>query len=206
MLILLFLQDLGVVQTKDLIMKHNREYEIAWQGLKPGVHTFQYELNDKFIDERKEDKDFKDLDAQVTLTFDKKTNFFLCHFDVDGSVTVACDRCGDDFKLRLWDEFDLVIKLTGEETDEIDDEADVIFIPRSETVIDISSWLYEFVMLSIPLQRVHPDKEDGKPGCNPEALKLLDQLSEHGHEEPKNDIWKGLEALKEKKETKRKTK
>lgn len=188
-------------------MKHNREFEIAWQGLKPGVHTFQYELTDKFITERSEKEiDFKDLDAQVTLRFDKKNNFFLCHFDIDGSVTVACDRCGDDFKLRLWDEFDLVIKLTGtEEAEETDDDADVVFIPRSETVIDISDWVYELVLLSIPLQRIHPDKADGTPGCNPEVLKLLSQLSEPG-EEPKNDIWKGLEALKEKTNNKRKTK
>ncbi|MBS1774123.1 MAG: DUF177 domain-containing protein [Bacteroidetes bacterium] len=188
-------------------MKHNREFEIAWQGLKPGVHTYQYELNDKFLnDQEQKERDFSDLDAQVTLRFDKKNNFFLCHFDVDGSVTVACDRCGDDFKIRLWDEFDLVIKLTGtEEADEVDDDADVVFIPRSETVIDISNWLYEFIMLSIPLQRVHPDKPDGTSGCNPEAMKLLNKLSEQT-EEPKNDIWKGLEALKEDKTKKRKTK
>ncbi|RYE23203.1 MAG: DUF177 domain-containing protein, partial [Sphingobacteriales bacterium] len=118
-------------------MKHNREFEIAWQGLKPGVHKFQYDLDDRFLEGRDGERDFKDLDAQVTLTFDKKTNFFLCHFDIDGSATVPCDRCGDDFKLRLWDEFDLVIKLTGtEEAEEIDEDADVVFIPRSETVID----------------------------------------------------------------------
>ncbi len=181
-------------------MKHNREFEIAWQGLKPGVHKFQYDLNDRFLEGREGERDFKDLDALVTLTFDKKSNFFLCHFDIDGSVTVPCDRCGDDFKMRLWDEFDLVIKLTGgDEGDEIDEDADVVFIPRSETVIDISNWLYEFVLLSIPLQRVHPDKPDGTSGCNQEALKLLDQLSEP-EDKPKNDIWKGLEALKDNKE------
>lgn len=186
-------------------MKHNREYEIAWQGLKPGVHKFQYEVDDKFISERNDDPDFKDLDAQVSLSFDKQSNFFLLHFDIDGSVTAACDRCGDDFKLRLWDEFDLLIKLTGEETDEMTEDADVVYIPRSETVIDISRWVYEFVLLSIPLQRVHPDKADGSPGCNPQALKLLDQLSERD-ETIKKDIWKGLEALKEDKKVKRKSK
>ncbi len=188
-------------------MKHNREYEIAWQGLKLGVHTFQYELNDRFVEEKgKEDADFKDLDALVTLRFDKKNNFFLCHFDIDGSITVACDRCGDDFKMRLWDEFDLVIKLTGtEEAEEIDEDSDVVFIPRSETVLDISNWIYEFLLLSVPLQRVHPEKADGTTECNPEALKLLDKLTEP-EEKPKNDIWKGLEALKDKNNNNRKTK
>jgi uncharacterized metal-binding protein YceD (DUF177 family) len=193
-------------QKGEKIMKHNREFEIAWQGLKPGVHEFQFELDDRFMEGREGERDFKDLDAQVNLKFDKKSNFFLCHFDIDGSVTVPCDRCGDEFKLRLWDEFDLVIKLTGEgETHDIEDDADVVFIPRSETVIDISDWVYEFVMLSIPLQRVHPDKADGSTGCNTEALKLLGELSEPD-DAPKNEIWKGLEALKDKKENKRKSK
>ncbi len=189
-------------------MKHNREFEIAWQGLKPGLHEFQYELNDRFMDERQAERDFKDLDAIVTLKFDKKNNFFLCHFDIDGSITVPCDRCGDDFKLRLWDEFDLLIKLAdAEDADVIEEDADVVFIPRSETVLDMSNWVYEFVMLSIPLQRVHPDKADGTPGCNPEVLALLDNLSDNAQEAQRNDIWKGLDAFKEedKKKTKRKS-
>jgi uncharacterized metal-binding protein YceD (DUF177 family) len=184
-------------------MKHNREFEIAWQGLKPGVHTFQYEIGDRFMKDREVEVDFHDLDARITLNFDKKTNFFLLHFDIDGQATVPCDRCGDEFQLRLWDEFDLLIKLSGENAEEIDEESDVVFIPRSETVIDISNWLYEFVMLSIPLQRVHPEKEDGTPTCNPQALDLLNHLGEP-EEEPKHDIWKGLDALKEDKKTKKK--
>ncbi|XZF14736.1 YceD family protein [Chitinophagaceae bacterium MMS25-I14] len=180
-------------------MKHNREFEIAWQGLKLGTHTFQYEIDNRFMVEHGESEtDLKNIEAKVTLTFDKKSNFFLLHFDIDGKITAACDRCGDDFEMGLWDEFDLVMKLAGEDVEEIDDEADVAFIPRSETVIDISKWIYEFVMLSVPLQRIHSDTADGKPGCNPEALRLLEELSEpEGEEKPKNDIWKGLETLKE---------
>lgn len=185
-------------------MKHNREYEIAWQGLKTGIHTIQYDIDDKFMQGREADEGLKDWQVRVTLTFDKKTNFFLLHFDIDGQVTVPCDRCGDDFNLRLWDEFDLVMKLAGEDAEEIEDDDEVVFIPRSETVIDISPWLYEFIMLSVPLQRIHPDNPDGTPGCNPKALQLLNKLSEPD-EAPKNDLWKGLEALKEK-TNKRKTK
>lgn len=125
-------------------MKHNREYEIAWQGLKPGPHTYVYDIDDRFMQEREVEKDFRDWSGRITLEFDKHENFFMLHFDIDGHVTVPCDRCGDDFKLRLWDEFDLVIKLTGEDNAEREDEDDVVFIPRSETVIDISKWLTSF--------------------------------------------------------------
>ena len=179
-------------------MKSRREFEIAWEGLKPGVSVFEYELNDRFFTAEDAERDYKDLDAQVTLNFDKKTNFFLCHFDIDGSVTVPCDRCGQDFKLRLWDEFDLLIKLGGAEDAEIrDNDADVVFIPRSETVLNIRDWLYEFLTLSVPLQRVHPDKSNGEEGCDPEVIKLLNKLAASEEEKPKSDIWKGLDALKE---------
>jgi uncharacterized metal-binding protein YceD (DUF177 family) len=176
-------------------MKHNREFEIAWQGLKPGPHTYIYDLDDRFMQEREADDSFKDWNVRVNLGFDKHESFFMLHFDVDGTVTVPCDRCGDEFRLRLWDEFDLVVKLMGEDAEKIEDEDDVVFIPRSETVLDISKWLYEFVMLSIPLQRIHPDKEDGSSGCNQQALSLLDKLAEHPAEN-KNPLWKGLEEIK----------
>jgi len=178
-------------------MKHSREFEIAWQGLKPGPHTYVYDIDDRFMQEREVSDEFSDWDAKISVVFDKHENFFMLHFDVDGHVKVPCDRCGDDFKLRLWDEFDLVIKLMGEEAENLEEEVDVVFIPRSETVIDLSNWLYEFLMLSIPLQHIHADKEDGSSGCNAAALELLEQLSDPG-EPIQNPMWKGLEALKEK--------
>ena len=159
-------------------MKHNREYEIAWQGLKPGPHTYVYDIDDRFMEERNADESFAEWDVKITLVFDKHESFFMLKFDVDGEVIVPCDRCGDDFKLRLWDEFNLVVKLLGEDAEQIDEEDDVVFIPRSETVLDISNWLYEFVMLSVPLQHIHPDKEDGSSGCNQQGLESFKEKKE----------------------------
>lgn len=177
-------------------MKHNREFEIAWQGLKTGPNTYMYELDDRFMEAHGAGAEFRNWDAKVTLVFDKHENFFMLNFDIDGKVTVPCDRCGDDFVLRLWDEFDLVVKLTGGDEDEKpEDEDDVVFIPRSETVIDMSGWLYEFVMLSVPLQHIHPEGPDGKAGCNAEALRLLDQMGEQ-EAQVSNPLWKGLEVFK----------
>lgn len=179
-------------------MKQTRDFEIAWQGLKSGVHTFRYDLDDRFFREMKVDASFRDIQAQIQVRFDKQSGFFQLHFDVGGFVTLPCDRCGDDFRMQLWDEFDLLIKLAGEDAGAIDEDADIVFISRTETVLDIRGWLYEFVLLSIPLQRIHPITGDGQSGCNPAALKLLDTLSEQQGQV--KDIWKGLEALKKKTE------
>lgn len=180
-------------------MKRNREFELAWQGLKSGEHHLQFDLDDRFIKELDRQPDFSHLNARVRLRLDKKANFFLCHFDIDGSLRLPCDRCGDEFDLQLWDEFDLVIKLTDSETAEKwEDEADVVFIPRSETVIDFRLWIYDYLVLSIPLQRVHPDLPSGESGCNPKAIALLETLrrsEEEAKEEAKKATWKGLDSL-----------
>src|SRR4051794_10994311 len=162
-------------------MKHNREFEIAWLGLKIGEHVYDFNVSDAFMKERGAPAESHDWNAQVKLKFDRQQSFFRLHFDISGSVVVPCDRCGDDFPLSLWDEFDLLIKLTGDGEDESNEpaeEADVAFVSRHEGVIDISGWVYEFVMLSLPLQRVHPEGQ-----CNPEAIKLLTQL-DHAEDAP----------------------
>jgi len=55
-------------------MPHRREFEIAFVGLKPGVHEFSYEISDKFFSEYQE-QDFKNCHAQIKLWLDKKSSF-----------------------------------------------------------------------------------------------------------------------------------
>ncbi|MCC6185786.1 MAG: DUF177 domain-containing protein [Chitinophagaceae bacterium] len=178
-------------------MKRSMEFELAWQGLKMGEHILDYQLDSTFLKEKGEmPDDITDIDANVRLKLNKHESFFELHFDIDGYIITPCDRCGDDFKLSLWDEFDLIVKLSDTEiSDEISEDADVVFVPRSETVLDLSKWLYEFLILSIPLQRVHPNDADGNSECNQEVLRLLGAYTER-QDEKTNNIWKGLDAIK----------
>lgn len=180
-------------------MKFHREFEIPWLGLKEGLHEYRFQITDKVIEDLgHEHPDFEHLNAIVALKLDKHNSFLQLHFDIDGSADVICDRCGDPFTLRLWDEFDLIVKFVGEheeENGEDEDEADIVFVPRSETILDVSNYVYEFIMLSMPLQHIHPDKEDGSSGCNPEALKLLSKMS--GAEEARKTLWSGLDKFKD---------
>ncbi|GAA4452690.1 DUF177 domain-containing protein [Rurimicrobium arvi] len=181
-------------------MKRSMEFELAWQGMKLGEHNFEFQLGkDFFTGEHSSLEDIVDIEAKVELKFVKHETFFELHFDIGGYIITPCDRCGDEFRMELWDEFDLIVKLDDSERDEMmEEDADVVFIPRSETVLDISKWLYEFVVLSIPLQRIHPDDAEGKSTCNQEALRLLGKLAEQP-EAPKNDLWEGLKSIKIKK-------
>lgn len=182
-------------------MNYHREFEIAWQGLKPGLHDYKYEINDRVLAELGyEHPDFENLDTVIDLRFEKENSFFLLNFAIHGNADVACDRCGDSFPLQIWDEYKLVVKLTDTAEKAIEmsehEEGDVVFIPRSETVINIFEWVYEFIMLSLPIQKIHPVLADGSSGCNPEALKLLKKMSESAEDLNSNNVWKGLDQFK----------
>jgi uncharacterized metal-binding protein YceD (DUF177 family) len=178
-------------------MKNSRVFEIAWQGLKLGEHELIFDLDDKFLMWKYPETEYKQLNVQIKVTFDKQVNFFMFHFNIDGALFVPCDRCGEEFELSLWDEFDLLVKLNDvEDEDQIEEEADVVFISRSETVLDISDWLYEFLMLSVPLQKIHPQDTKGNDTCNPDVLAYLKQSAEALEQENKNTIWKGLDSIK----------
>src|SRR5688572_29852846 len=91
-------------------MANRREFEIAFVGLRPGVHEFIYELDEKFFKER-EAQDFEKGQSTIKLLLEKNTGFLMLKFEVGGSAVVTCDRCGNPLKMDLWDEFKMLIKL-----------------------------------------------------------------------------------------------
>jgi len=142
--------------------------------------------------------DIENLECNVRLTFDKKVNFFLLHFDIDGKAIAACDRCGDPLELVLWDEFKLIVKLTNDDQLTESVEEDVVFIPFNETIIDVSEWIYEFILLTLPMQRIHGEDDNGKSLCNPEMINILDEHKQKIEEQERKNIWSGLDNLKNK--------
>src|SRR5665647_206987 len=95
-------------------MGNRHEYDIAFVGLKPGIHEFNYQVDDQFFagfnsTDHKE-TDFNNCYASVRLTLQKSTSFMMLKFEVGGSVNAICDRCGNTLPIDLWDEFKLVIK------------------------------------------------------------------------------------------------
>ena len=73
-------------------MANRRAFEIPFVGLKPGVHEFNYELNDQFFLE-KGSADLRNVSANIKLLLEKNTGFMMLKFEVGGRTDVTCDRC-----------------------------------------------------------------------------------------------------------------
>ena len=170
-------------------MGNRREYDIAFVGLKPGLHEFSYEVDDKFFQEYKQ-ADFDKCKANIKLTLEKNTSFLMLKFEVGGNLDVVCDRCGNELGMELWDEFNMIIKLVEnpDEMNATEEDPDIYYISRTESHLHIADWIYEFVSLSIPMQRSCKEEKMGGPQCNTEVLEMLKKME---------DVNKGNKPLSE---------
>jgi uncharacterized metal-binding protein YceD (DUF177 family) len=178
-------------------MSSRREFEIAFVGLKAGIHEFSYEITDKFFAEY-QTQDFRHCQANVKMFLDKKNSFMLLRFEIGGKIEIACDRCGNMLPLDLWDEFNILVKLVEEPDlmNQQEEDPDVYYISKGESHLRVSDWIYEFINLSIPMQRMCKEEEMGGPYCNMEVLDMLKKL-ELEKSRPGGAMWKGLEKFKD---------
>lgn len=176
-------------------MKSRREYEIAFVGLKPGFHEFGYEIRDDFF-EKPEQLDFNNCKAHIKLNLEKSNNFMMLRFEIGGTVEVVCDRCGNNLPLELWDEFEMLVKMTDEpeKMNEDEENPDVFYIARTESHLYIKEWIYEFIILSIPMHKMCSESEMGGPHCNKEVLEKLAKMNPQ--QADNKNIWKGLDKFR----------
>jgi len=180
-------------------MGKRREFEIAFVGLKPGIHEFNYEVDDQFFEEV-ESRDFSNCTAVLKLQLDKKSGFMLLKFEVGGKSDVDCDRCGNRLTMDLWDEFNMVVKMVEnpEEMNEREEDPDVFYISKTESHLRLNDWIYEFVSLSIPLQKSCSIEEMGGPKCNKVVLAKLNEMKVSEDARNANALWKDLDQFKKK--------
>jgi uncharacterized protein len=165
-------------------------YTIPFWGLKPGVHAFDFEIDHLFFD-RFEHSEIKSGNLTVHVDMEREERMLVLDFMIHGQVDLPCDRCLEPVSMIINGIEKLVVKLG----DHFEEESDlVIMIQETEKVLDISSFIYEFVHLLLPARRIHPENEKGESTCSPEVLNKLRELSEQHVPDPR---WDALNKIKE---------
>ncbi|MGV3695882.1 YceD family protein [Flavobacterium sp.] len=175
-------------------MKSTNEYLIPFVGLKLGKHQFEFKINKKFFDEFSFDE-FESCDITVDVVLDKKSTMLEIAFKHKGTVNVPCDLTGEQFDLPIKGKIKLVVQF-GEEFNNDNDE--LLILPHGEHQIDLSQYIYEMIVLSVPQKRIHPGVKDGT--LETEALKKLKELAvkevkEVKKEEDTDPRWDQLKKL-----------
>ncbi|MGP8214861.1 MAG: YceD family protein [Bacteroidia bacterium] len=145
---------------------------ISLASLKNGEHSFLFTIDGELFQEN-HFEDIHEADLKAIITFNKNSPILMFNFTVEGTVTVTCDRCGDDFKMPTKIERQLVVKTECKTHQE---EDDMVSLATGEKDIDIAPFVYQFVVLSLPMQRIHANDKNGKSECNSEIINKLKRL------------------------------
>ena len=175
-------------------MQTPKEYIIQFVGLSVGSHLYEFNISDKFF-ESLDYSEIKQGDIQVKLTLLKQSSMMILQFEIGGTVKINCDRCTAEYDLPIQGDYKLIVKVGGSETGNEDD--DIITIAANEHELDLSQYLYEYIALSLPIKRAHPDNDEGEATCDKEMIKKLkDFLIEEEKKENLNDPrWDDLKNI-----------
>ena len=152
-------------------MKPQKEFNIPFVGLKQGLHKFEYQIGNTFL-EHFEYTEFNASAVKIDLEFNKKTTMLELRFIANGTVNVNCDVTNEPFDLAVKNELFLVVKF-GEAYN--DENEEILILPHGEYEINVQQYIYELIVLGVPSKRVHPGVEDGT--LESDILEKLEELS-----------------------------
>ena len=93
------------------------------------------------------------LDADVNVqirVLKKSAQKVEADLHLSGTVTVPCDRCLEPLEIS------------------VDAAPSEVFTPGEDPDWDLSQAVYDYVCLSLPMQKVHPEGQ-----CNPDTVRFL---------------------------------
>lgn len=175
-----------------------KEFDISFTGMSLGIHRFEYKIKSDFFKHFENDS-FQNSAVHVAIDFDKRSNFFVLNFAINGWVKTECDRCLDMFNLTFSGDYEVIIKFANTSFEQADEDADLIYLTPGTNYLNVAQLIYEFILLCIPIKRVHPTDERGNSQCDPKILDIL--AGNETQEEENNDIidprWAILNKLKD---------
>ncbi|WP_340154607.1 DUF177 domain-containing protein [uncultured Winogradskyella sp.] len=157
-------------------MKALKSYTIPFVGLKIGEHHFDYQIDNTFFQHFDYDE-FNSVDVKIDLKFEKKSTLLELYFSAKGVVNVNCDITNEPYDQAIDDAFKLVVKFGNEYNN---DNEDILIVPHGDYEINVAQYIYELIILAVPIKRIHPGIEDGT--LESDILSKLEELS------PQEDI------------------
>ena len=138
-------------------MKDLKEFDISFMGLKDGNHQFEYIIEKKFFDFFSYDE-FYNSNIKVVLSFLKKPTMFELSFDFLGWVEVTCDVTNELFQQPIEINMNLIVKFGDDFNDE---NEEILIIPYSDYKLSVAQYIYEAIVLGLPIKKIHPGVNDG---------------------------------------------
>jgi uncharacterized protein len=174
-------------------MNHLSQYTLPFSGLSEGKHLFDFNINDRFFAEF-ENSEVEKGELEIQIELEKRSTYLSLSFTINGIVELVCDRCLENFIFPVKSKRKLLVKFSEKQ---VEDEAELIYLHPTAFEVEVAQYIYEFVILSLPIRRVHPDGENGESLCDPVMIKKLEELRYHSNtlDETDDPRWNELRKI-----------
>ncbi len=170
-------------------MIESNDYVINFTSFEIGEHILDFKIDNSLF-QRFENDDLLGLDIDLRVKLIKEERILAFDFCFNGLINVLCDRCLEPLDFGIEGERTLFIKFGDEYLEQESENEDIIVIPNTEYEIDISHYLYELILLQIPIRCAH---EEGK--CNSDMIERINS-SEPAIEQEIDPRWLELKKIK----------
>ena len=135
---------------------NNKEYILHFPTLDNGLNRFNYSIREDFFDNLDE-LEFSNPKLDVYLEVKKSQSIFTLDFHIKGSLELQCDLSVERFDnfIDIKDRF--IIKFSNFEK-EYDN---IIILTNNCNSINLYDYIYDIILLSVPMKKVHPKVLDG---------------------------------------------
>lgn len=189
---------IGYFEKKDIFARlklvgkkmEHKEYSIPFSGLKQGKHQFKYKVDNTFI-QSFGFQEFNSADVDVLVLLDKQSTVLEFELKATGTINVDCDLSREPYDQPVDASLRLVVKFGDAYNDE-DDE--ILIIPHGEHQVNIAQYVYEMLVLAVPLKRIHPGVLDGS--LQSELLEKLEELQPRALKKKEEETDPRWDALK----------
>ena len=175
-----------------------KRFSIQFQGLKNGIHQFEYQIDSSFF-KNFEDSALNKASFVVKLDLEREENMMVLNFKFEGAMVTECDRCLEIIDMPMSGTQRLMAKFSEEEKEE---EDDVFYIQPKAPELNVSKYVYELVHLGIPFRKVKPECDENPQDCPTNLLDYIKEEdttppnSEEKDEIPEESVWSVLNKLK----------
>lgn len=168
-------------------MQALRQYIIPIKGLDVKVHHYTFEVDHQFFAEF-ENSPIHSGQVKIELELEKKYDNLVLDFSTLGEVKTECDRCTAIVDFPIDSSFELIFKYDENERE----EGEIIYIHPESHEINVSTFIYENIILALPIIKVFDCESKDPAPCNKEVLKYLnkEQKEESGSNNPFKDALK----------------
>ena len=132
-------------------------YNVVLKDLSNEMRMFEYDLDDAYF-KKIDSPEVQKGNVKAKVSVLKKLTTYELQFFLEGTVIIPCDRCLDDMVQPIHYKEKLLVKFGNT----FSEEDEIVIVPEAEGAINIAWFLYEFIVLNIPMKHVHATGECNK--------------------------------------------